>query len=206
MVQGVRRTLHISIISLLVACGGSSSTSGDDSKADRLTAASTADCIAEARECAFEPVDDGKTLTYEEAEKTFTACLGEAGGGSCSRACAGAGKELCAAIVDMVAFYSEESFACYEEFKLCVGECTGGDETATKLEATTESRCLLTGFNSNCDDYARRHDACGGHEYEKDTKDACVAFCYATDGALDKTIIGESCESQCGVEDDDDLP
>ncbi len=205
----MRRTRLVSLASLVVACSSSSSsTSDDDGKADRLSAEDRALCITHARECAFEPVAAGKTLSAEAADKKFKDCLAEAAvdDSACARACSSSGEPLCTAIIGLLVDISAESKACYEEFDRCVSTCEGaGSElTASKLEGTTESRCLVSGFHSNCGDYALGHDACGGHEYEADSKGECVAFCYATDGALDKDI---NCEEECGVTDeDDDLP
>ena len=161
------------------------------------------ECVRMARECSFArlPSFEG-AVGPATSRSVFEECLEQAvleeDGLSCSTACDLADrKAVCDGILEMFPFYADHSKACVAELDSCIEACYDGGSPG--LVNGPEDVCLLNGFNSNCDAYARGHKACGG-DYADGTVEQCHAFCKATFGAWNDDL-DTICVEECG-----DLP
>jgi hypothetical protein len=167
-----------------------------------------AECIAAARECAFEalPAYDG-AVGPARARSVFQTCIttvtgddGEACGEACDASDDDSARALCDDIIGALPFYADQDGDCVDVVASCLDDCdgaaSGADENAEEVWETSIGMCWNNGYNGACDSYARAHEACGG-DNEADSPEDCIAHCESTEGAwiddLD-TICEEACE------------
>lgn len=192
---------------------------------DEYDVESATDCIAKARRCSFErlPAYNG-AVGAVRARQIFTGCLESVSlsdGTSCARACEyegdptttyddGDAAGFCEGIQEMLIFYADQTPACLGVLDGCIGDCYDNFGSGYIYSErgdfgyTAESLCLSTGFNGNCDRYARRHTDCGG-DLLPDSGALCAELCQSTIGApiddLDTLCSSDSdCESYCDVD------
>ncbi|MBK8169814.1 MAG: hypothetical protein IPK60_05670 [Sandaracinaceae bacterium] len=167
-----------------------------------LTVGEQATCIESARVCSFAELPQWRgAVGASRARSIFEACLEEVTieGASCTDACEGDAEDFCGDVISALPFYADANRACLSTLDECLDACRDAGANAEEAEevwTSPESMCWSTGYNSNCDSYARSHSSCGG-ENQADSNAACHALCEATDGAwmddLD-TICTEACD------------
>ena len=170
-------------------------------------------CLTEAQVCAFSDMESG--LDESGAQALLQVCLDGLSldeGYTCSNTCSTQFEgdylqpnELCQDIQTVIAYYSNQSEECVSTFESCLGACLGAEyyygESYSYYDFwdTPMSICVSNGFNGNCNDYAQKHEDCGG-EMQEDSIMDCFEWCWAIDGAwiddLD-TICQESCSDYC---------
>ena len=154
-------------------------------------------CIQKARECALtraRPAGGGKA-TIAAARAAWTSCLQESSlpnGRSCAVACDdGDAQGTCKAITDKLKFYASKPPACTQALRDCMDECIdAGDRSPI-----SEQICMIDGFNSTCDGFARANAACGGAE-QPGSNEECHSLCQATFGAWNDDL-DTICEERC---------
>ena len=159
-------------------------------------------CIRMGRECAFARMGAfGGLVGPARARSLFQECLEQSTVGpddaSCKTACDGEeATRICDGIIDLVPFYADQNAECMKELGSCFEACSSEAGFSDALEDMGEAVCLLDGFNGNCDQYARGHEACGG-TYADDSQEQCHAFCNATLGAW-RDDLDTLCTDECG--------
>lgn len=188
---------------------------------DPMSPSDVADCIEAARICSFAEMPRyGGAIGEVRAEQIFGRCLEAAtfaGGSSCASACDWTGQwldddeddagPLCNAIRRALIFYADQPTQCTQLLDGCVSSCYGeatGDDNASGMYETVEGACFLTGYNGNCDSFARNHESCGGQILTSGGRE-CTELCRATVGAtiedLDTLCSSDiACEDRCDVE------
>ncbi len=159
------------------------------------------ECLRLARECAFAALPAaGSSVGPVRARAIYEGCLGEVSvaGVSCAPACdSEAARRICDDAIGMLPFYADQSSACHARLGGCMETCYEAGADAGGLDEGSEAMCLLDGFNSTCDGYARGHVDCGG-TYADETLEECHAACEASFGVWNDdldTICSEDCSS-----------
>lgn len=166
------------------------------------------DCIARARECAFDEMGRfNGAVGSTRARQLFEGCLDRLAtrdGSSCTQACRPAlgadddsPEQVCESIIDSLPLFADhDEPACLSALDECLSECAAlAPGSPARLGEMAFSRCWQFGLNGTCPGYAAELAACGG-DIDKTSADECNLFCDSTDGAWTEDVDG-LCSARC---------
>ncbi len=181
---------------------------GDVIEVPLLSPEDANECIAKARDCAFEDMAVYNGSVGEvRARKLFTECLDKtsihSGGISCANACEGDNATMvCETNIGVIPFYADQSDACIGELNRCVDECkmyADGNYWYDDGPADgPDFICTFESLHGSCDSYARDHEWCGG-ENVHESQAQCSDFCWTAWNAFSDDDYG-TCAEECGSE------